>query len=402
MGKHQTPWPATSPAHGRQILQRRLRHPTDAQRDDGVRCAAYASELGVNEQKRLRVLCLHSFRTNAKILETQLMLRGWLKRLRDSVEFVYLDAPYACSTDEALRQDAAVREYFPTETYGPYREWWNASSNGEYARLETTLKHVDDFIVNNGPFDGLLGFSQRCGSRVFLGLYLSTQGDFPHRFGFVVALSPPPPRDSRLKLLDGARVPTKALFCVHERDLVVPAAATERLYQKFTDATLVRCPGSDHAPPKFSGDSLPPLAAAFFDDVMQAPPLPPPPPLSRQSSASIPEVAEAVNEHRRRVALRQGQERRVGQRSGITRFREVALLPTLQPVRVVEHRALPTRPDGRPGVERCRIVEPVRGWVSRRCLKSVADLLTDEERRPSSCRAGPGRRRCESFLPPVF
>ena len=49
--------------------------------DDDVRCAAYASELGVNEQKRLRVLCLHSFRTNAKILETQLMLRGWLKRL---------------------------------------------------------------------------------------------------------------------------------------------------------------------------------------------------------------------------------------------------------------------------------------------------------------------------------
>ena len=42
--------------------------------DDDVRCAAYASELGVNEQKRLRVLCLHSFRTNAKILDTQLML----------------------------------------------------------------------------------------------------------------------------------------------------------------------------------------------------------------------------------------------------------------------------------------------------------------------------------------
>jgi hypothetical protein len=47
-------------------------------------------------------------------------------------------------------------------------------------------------------------------------------------------------------------------------------------------------------------------------------------------------------------------------------------------VRVVEHRALPTRPDGRPGVERCRIVEPVRGWVSRRCLKSVADLTSEE------------------------
>ena len=230
-----------------------------------------------------------------------------------------MDAPYACSTDEALRQDAAVREYFPTETYGPYREWWNASSNGEYARLETTLKHVDEFIVNNGPFDGLLGFSQGAALACSLA-NLSATGDFPHRFGFVVALSPPPPRDPRLKLLDDARVPTKALFCVHERDLVVPAAATERLYQKFTNATLVRCPGSDHAPPKFSGDSLP-LAAAFFDDVMKAPPLPPPPPLSRQSSGLVPEVAEAVVEHRRRVALRQGQERRVGQRSGITRFR---------------------------------------------------------------------------------
>ncbi|CAH0366276.1 unnamed protein product [Pelagomonas calceolata] len=344
--------------------------------DDDVRCAAYASELGVNEQKRLRVLCLHSFRTNAKILETQLMLRGWLKRLRDSVEFVYLDAPYACSTDEALRQDAAVREYFPTETYGPYREWWNASANGEYARLEATLKHVDDFIVNNGPFDGLLGFSQGAALACSLA-NLAATGDFPHRFGFVVALSPPPPRDPRLKLLDGASVPTKALFCVHERDLVVPAAATERLCQKFTNATLVRCPGSDHAPPKFSGDSLP-LVAAFFAEVLQAPPLPPPPPLSRQSSGQSPKSPK------RSLNIAGASHYVKGKNGGLVReaasldSAEVALLPTLQPVRVVEHRALPTRPDGRPGVERCRIVEPVRGWVSRRCLKSVADLTSEE------------------------
>ena len=157
----------------------------------------------------------------------------------------------------------------------------------------------------------------------------------------------------------------------------MPAAATERLYQKFTNGTLVRCPGSDHAPPKFSGDSLP-LVAAFFNEVLQAPPLPPPPPLSRQSSASSPKSPK------RSLNIAGASHYVKGKNGGLVReaasldSAEVALLPTLQPVRVVEHRALPTRPDGRPGVERCRIVEPVRGWVSRRCLKSVADLTSEE------------------------
>lgn len=320
--------------------------------DDEVRCAATAAEFGVNEATRLRVLCLHSFRTNAKILEVQLMLRGWLKKLKDRVEFVYLDAPYACTGDEAARQDAAVREYFPADQYGAYREWWNASQSGEYARLDATLKHVDEFVEREGPFDGLLGFSQGAALACALA-NLGERGAFPHRFGFVVALSPPPPRDPRLKIEACA---TKALFCVHERDPVVPAAATQKLYETFENATWVTCKGADHAPPKFN-DGLA-VVAAFFADLVQAPPVPLPRQATDPASPTSPKVTLNIEGASHVIKSKNGGLVRAGADLGSA---EVALLPTLQPVRVVEHRLLPTRPDGKVGIERCRVVEPLNG-----------------------------------------
>ena len=56
----------------------------------------------------------------------------------------------------------------------------------------------------------------------------------------------------------------------------------------------------------------------------------------------------------------------------------VALDFGAQGIGLFQPRVVGRGPAGRPGVERCRIVEPVRGWVSRRCLKSVADLTSEE------------------------
>ena len=39
------------------------------------------------EPRRLRVLCLHSFRTSSDILRTQMEIAGWEQSLGDLVEF---------------------------------------------------------------------------------------------------------------------------------------------------------------------------------------------------------------------------------------------------------------------------------------------------------------------------
>ena len=101
-----------------------------------------------------------------------------LPKLVDARDRAVEERLWACARRcaDAARHWDADSDAAPPEGYDP---------RAEYARLEATLKHVDDFIVNNGPFDGLLGFSQGAALACSLA-NLSTKGDFPHRFGFVV------------------------------------------------------------------------------------------------------------------------------------------------------------------------------------------------------------------------
>ena len=104
---------------------------------------------------RLRVLCLHSFRTSAAILRDQLDMAQWPQSLGDLCDFTCMDAPHSASG--AVPQDVA--SFFEP----PYMEWWNATEvNGrlEYVGLEQSLASIDAFVDEHGPFDGVLGFSQ--------------------------------------------------------------------------------------------------------------------------------------------------------------------------------------------------------------------------------------------------
>ncbi|KAL3728680.1 hypothetical protein ACJRO7_033286 [Eucalyptus globulus] len=96
-----------------------------------------------------RILCLHGFRTSAKILETQ--IHKWPESVLEKLDLVYLDAPYP-STGQS-----GVEGIFDP----PYFEWFQANQDfTEYENFEECIAFIEDFMVKNGPFDGLLGFSQ--------------------------------------------------------------------------------------------------------------------------------------------------------------------------------------------------------------------------------------------------
>ena len=181
-----------------------------------------------------RVLCLHAFRTNAKILDAQLELLGWKKRLQQ-VEFVYVESPYECDDADKRKMEggsgAPILQFFPEKEYGKYREWWNATAAGEYRRLDATLHRVAAFANANGPFHGVLGFSQ--GATLACGLVaLAERGRMPALAGllFVAMLSPQPPRDPTLRdpLEAKPLLETPALVCLQEGDSVVPAVGGRR------------------------------------------------------------------------------------------------------------------------------------------------------------------------------
>ncbi|XP_030463297.2 uncharacterized protein LOC115683041 [Syzygium oleosum] len=99
--------------------------------------------------KKPRILCLHGFRMSAKILETQ--FHQWPESVLEKLDLVFLDAPYPS------RGKSGVEGIFDP----PYFEWFQGNQDyTEYENFEECIAFIEDFMVKNGPFDGLLGFSQ--------------------------------------------------------------------------------------------------------------------------------------------------------------------------------------------------------------------------------------------------
>lgn len=85
-----------------------------------------AMRYGPQPTRRLRILCLHSFRTNSKILKAQMALSQQQALLAPLADLDFLDAPYSCNAEDEKKQYEAILRFFPSGTYGAYREWYNA------------------------------------------------------------------------------------------------------------------------------------------------------------------------------------------------------------------------------------------------------------------------------------
>ncbi|CAD7973363.1 unnamed protein product [Amoebophrya sp. A25] len=122
--------------------------------------------------EKLRVLCLHGFRTNADILETQLEFSVLgSPQVKEFVDFHCLNAPHRC--ENILKVPAAVRAAFGSQKNVGYREWWNRDGEtGTLRGKEATFKYLRQHLEAKRRemrrksasledfYDGILGFSQ--------------------------------------------------------------------------------------------------------------------------------------------------------------------------------------------------------------------------------------------------
>ncbi|ORX86867.1 hypothetical protein K493DRAFT_306994 [Basidiobolus meristosporus CBS 931.73] len=93
-----------------------------------------------------RILCLHGMGTSAEIFRIQ---TGAIREQLDSMcEFTFLEAPLICDPAEG------IRDFF----VGPYRTFYSAPPSRE--ELMDAHSYVLQFIEEEGPFDGVMGFSQ--------------------------------------------------------------------------------------------------------------------------------------------------------------------------------------------------------------------------------------------------
>ncbi|KAK1947349.1 Esterase [Phytophthora citrophthora] len=114
--------------------------------------------------KKLRVLCLHGYRTNVKVMQDQ--TRDLRRVMAPHADFVFATAPF-----EARGPSDEVIERLYSDQ-GPFYEWGHitkiarqhdSNDNGwyhQYVGFDQVVKHIDKQIQDYGPFDAAIGFSQ--------------------------------------------------------------------------------------------------------------------------------------------------------------------------------------------------------------------------------------------------
>ncbi|KAF6163885.1 hypothetical protein GIB67_024740 [Kingdonia uniflora] len=106
-------------------------------------------EVGENKNKKMKILCLHGFRTSGSFLQKQ--INKWHPSIFANFDLVFPNGKFLAGGK------SDIESIFPP----PYYEWFQFEKEfTEYTNLEECLDYLCEYITTNGPFDGLLGFSQ--------------------------------------------------------------------------------------------------------------------------------------------------------------------------------------------------------------------------------------------------
>lgn len=117
-----------------------------------------------SSSRKLRILALHGYTSNAFILQRR--LGAIRKACKDYAEFVFVNGPIRVEpiTDAAESLDAPDRVSKATDPTIPLEEqpraWWRSSDEGVYLQFDETIEFLNKEFAQHGPFDGVFGFSQ--------------------------------------------------------------------------------------------------------------------------------------------------------------------------------------------------------------------------------------------------
>lgn len=215
----------------------------------------------------IRVLCLHGWRTNSRVLEFQ--TSALRHAFGSSAEFVYVNAPWTASGPVP----DVVRLLFGDS--GPYYQWWDYQAHSSdshshcccscstatrqrhsYDGFQRSLDYLTSQIDALGPFDALLGFSQGAAMATLLTAhYLSRSPSsslssfdslVPYKVCVLVAGFDPETPETLEMLLDGGwasiegALDVPSVHVVGTTDTVVNAFELQKLMQRFASSGRVR------------------------------------------------------------------------------------------------------------------------------------------------------------------
>jgi acetyl esterase/lipase len=178
--------------------------------------------------KKLRILCLHGYHGNADILRAQ--MAALVDGTESFAEYIVVDAPSLARGD-----------------YG----WWHAveGSPTSYEGWSRTREWLVSLFEDQGPFDGVFGFSQGAAlAGLLVGLRSpsgTTTPEHPLQFDFAVVVSGFRSTDPTHAAIYASReeYALPSLHLIGRSDVVVPPNRSQDLAWEFGNATIVEHAG---------------------------------------------------------------------------------------------------------------------------------------------------------------
>ncbi|CAG9766719.1 unnamed protein product [Ceutorhynchus assimilis] len=203
--------------------------------------------------QKLRILCLHGYRQNAEVFRAK--TGSFRKMVHKWAQFNYITAPHKVILvdDINVLEDPDIGQTKDEDQYGWFfnrddKTYRGIRKGGPAIGFEESVQLVEQAFEKEGPFDGILGFSQ---GACFVGLLcdLQQRGLTKHiKFNFAIMASGFKSQSwPHLKYyLDTLTLSSLHIF--GETDKIIPTEMSEALSESFEDPMIVIHPGGHYLP----------------------------------------------------------------------------------------------------------------------------------------------------------
>ncbi|TMW60241.1 hypothetical protein Poli38472_000283 [Pythium oligandrum] len=201
---------------------------------------------------KLRVLCLHGHRQSGEKLRGR--MAAFRRTFKSSVDFVFVDAPIVVPYEPTTEEHAAKLEQGDIDQDEVRQFSWcnfrrdEVTGKFELFDVDETIEYLAQVVREQGPFDGVFGFSQGgVMASMLLQLQQSKKPDLPFNFSFGIFVAAACVDDPRY-VFTTEQLGFPSLHMIGETDAVVIPERSHKLVGLFENPTVLEHPGGHYIP----------------------------------------------------------------------------------------------------------------------------------------------------------
>lgn len=192
----------------------------------------------------VKILCLHGFAQSPEEFRSKSVQ---IQRALPDVDFVFPQAAIALVTYDGDLQDRSRKSVHSASKFS-----WNHLSedmSSNLINLEALLSHLTPILERQGPFDGIMGFSQGAAAASALASLLEKpESTIKHSaFKFAILFCGARPSAAAFDHIY-REIMTPSMHLIGKNDVMVPFERSIQLAESFNSSTLIHHPGNHFVP----------------------------------------------------------------------------------------------------------------------------------------------------------